>query len=145
MVAKVKISRKKITSLKVRRGSAIVKAGFFKGLTDADTLLKANVTNFGTRDGKIPMRNFMFEAFNGATSRGMHRKIKAISAQLLRDEIDVIAAVHRLGVVGQNTIQLAITAGDYAPNAPSTVARKGSSVPLIDSGAMHQSVRYEVD
>jgi len=30
-----------------------------------------------------------------------------------------------------------------APNAPSTIARKGSSKPLIDTGRLHGAVNYE--
>ena len=31
------------------------------------------------------------------------------------------------------------------PNAPATVARKGSSAPLIDTGRLRQSINYRID
>ncbi len=51
-----------------------------------------------------------------------------------------------LGEFYQMKIQMTIrNAGSWAvPNAPSTVERKGSSSPLIDTGRMVQSVRYEI-
>ena len=33
--------------------------------------------------------------------------------------------------------------GDWAPNAPSTIARKGSDAPMIDTGQLRSSIRGE--
>lgn len=49
-----------------------------------------------------------------------------------------------IGIFQKDLIQEKITEGSYAPNAPSTVARKGSSKPLIDTGRMRQSVDYVI-
>ena len=42
----------------------------------------------------------------------------------------------------KDVIQESITEGAWEPNAPSTVAKKKSSKPLIDTGRMRQSVNY---
>ena len=44
----------------------------------------------------------------------------------------------------KDLIQEKITDGSFAPNAASTVKKKGSSKPLIDTGRMRQSVNYEI-
>lgn len=50
----------------------------------------------------------------------------------------------QLGAFGVMLVQDKIRNGSYAPNAPSTVRRKGSDQPLIDTGQMRQSVHYIV-
>ena len=49
-----------------------------------------------------------------------------------------------IGVIAVGKVQQYMTDLKTPPNAPSTIAKKGSSNPLIDSGAMRQSVTYVV-
>jgi len=49
-----------------------------------------------------------------------------------------------IGIIAQGKVQQYMTDLQTPPNAPSTIAKKGSSNPLIDSGAMRQSVTYVV-
>lgn len=58
--------------------------------------------------------------------------------------IDAEQVLKEIGIFQKDLIQEKITDGDFAPNAPSTVAKKGSSKPLIDTGRMRQSVNYEI-
>lgn len=53
-------------------------------------------------------------------------------------------ALNKLGVFCKGLVQQEIVDGGFAPNAPSTIRRKGSDTPLIDSGAMRQSVNFVV-
>lgn len=55
------------------------------------------------------------------------------------------AALNRLGVFAVGRVQNEITHGPAVPNAPSTIAKKGSSVPRIDTGMVRQSVTYVVE
>ena len=49
------------------------------------------------------------------------------------------------GMVGESACKKWITDGTHlAPNAPSTIAKKGSSKPLIDTGALLNSITYEL-
>jgi len=51
----------------------------------------------------------------------------------------------KAGMVGQAACKKWITDGtNLAPNAPATIARKGSSTPLIDTGALLNSITYEI-
>lgn len=54
------------------------------------------------------------------------------------------AALRTLGEYYQGKQQEHIRSGPWEPNAPSTIAKKGSSQPLIDKGKMIQAIRYEV-
>lgn len=50
----------------------------------------------------------------------------------------------QIGIFQKGLIQKTILDGDFEPNAPSTIARKGSSKPLIDTGRMMQSVNFVI-
>jgi hypothetical protein len=65
--------------------------------------------------------------------------------------VDVVAGknkaitVYRLvGNVASNDVKQYIASGSFAPLSPVTIARKGSSKPLIDTGQLRQSITYEV-
>lgn len=47
-----------------------------------------------------------------------------------------------IGIFQKDLIQDKIEEGDFTPNAESTIRKKGSSKPLIDTGRMRQSVNY---
>ncbi|MNC14512.1 hypothetical protein D3C75_622910 [compost metagenome] len=49
-----------------------------------------------------------------------------------------------VGVVAVGSVKAYMTELKTPPNAASTVHKKGSSNPLIDSGAMRQSVTHQV-
>ena len=49
-----------------------------------------------------------------------------------------------IGMTVRTDIQRKIRSGPFEPNAPSTVARKGSSKPLIDTGTMRRAVEYKL-
>lgn len=53
-------------------------------------------------------------------------------------------ALDELGAFVKGLVQEEIVSGDFAPNADSTIAKKGSDKPLIDTGFMRQSVNYQV-
>ena len=61
--------------------------------------------------------------------------LKGASAEQILKEI---------GIFQKDLIQEKITEGSYEPNAPSTIKKKGSSKPLIDTGLMRQSVNYVI-
>lgn len=48
----------------------------------------------------------------------------------------------KIGLFQKALVQEKITEGDFTPNAESTIKKKGSSKPLIDTGRMRQSVNY---
>lgn len=50
----------------------------------------------------------------------------------------------KAGLVGVAAVKGTFGSGALAPNAPSTIARKGSSAPLIDTGALQASITYAV-
>lgn len=49
-----------------------------------------------------------------------------------------------VGAYGVKLVQEKIGNGSFVPNAPSTIKKKGSDHPLIDTGKMRQSVKYVI-
>lgn len=52
--------------------------------------------------------------------------------------------LNRIGIFQKDLIQEKITEGSFVPNAASTIRKKKSDKPLIDTGRMRQSVNYVI-
>ena len=53
--------------------------------------------------------------------------------------------LREIAVFQKGLIQETIAEGDFEPNAPSTIRKKKSDKPLIDTGRMRQSVMTVID
>ena len=53
-------------------------------------------------------------------------------------------ALEKLGVYAKGIVQEQITDGTYEANSETTIRRKGSAKPLMDTGLMRESVNYEI-
>lgn len=65
-------------------------------------------------------------------------------ARKVEDGANPQQALETLGQWYQARQQAHIRSAEFVPNAPSTIKKKGSTVPLIDKGRLINSVRYEV-
>lgn len=105
------------------------------------TATVAAVQEFGSSDGRIPERSFLRSGIADSEQgiKKLYEKMMpdAISKDL---NIDVIQSLVGELVVG-NIVQK-ISEGIEPANAPSTIKRKGSSTPLIDTGHLRQSITY---
>lgn len=94
---------------------------------------------FGTE--RIPSRPFMRSTFDEQRT-----KTKAIIehqyGKILKGETSVKRALGSIGEYMEGEVKKKITTLKTPPNAPSTIARKGSSNPLIDTGRMRASIRH---
>lgn len=89
--------------------------------------------------GHTPPRPFMDKTF-----RWYHKKWANTIKGLVYDTMNFKAVLEDIGPTVVSDIQSVIEDLDNPPNRPSTVKRKGFNNPLIDSGQMLNSVRYEV-
>lgn len=96
---------------------------------------------FGTKT--IPQRSFIRTAFDENIDR-----IESVTAKQYGEVIDGKKTLKdALGIIGQvviGLIQRKIRAIIFPPNSRETIARKGSSKPLIDFGQMMKSVTYAI-
>lgn len=92
----------------------------------------------------IPERSFM-----RATTKEKRKEIKALRNKLLKKvqagEISTEQALGLLGDFVRDLIQQKIVSLKSPANADSTVAKKGSSNPLIDTGQLRNSITFEVN
>lgn len=101
----------------------------------------ATAHEFGT--GKIPERPFMRQAFDTGNKK-ISDFIKNERDKIYQGASTTDESLHKLGVLHQGQVQETIATGEFAPLAPSTIKRKGSSKPLIDTGRLRQSINFEV-
>lgn len=126
------------------RGPA-VEVGFFEegpageGLTIVEI---ATVNEFGTEDGHVPERPFMRGTIDAHGARYTKELAGAVAHAL--DGADLESELETIGLGAVGDVQTTITELRDPPNAPSTIARKGSDNPLIDTGRMRASVRHRV-
>jgi len=105
------------------------------------TATVAAVQEFGSSDGRIPERSFLRSGI-ADSEQGIKKLYDKMMPDVISKDlnIDVIQSLVGEFVVG-NIVQK-ISEGIEPANAPSTIKRKGSSTPLIDTGHLRQSITY---
>ena len=91
---------------------------------------------------RSPSRPFLRKSVDGhkdEISRFMKRAVKEITEGKSVEEV-----LKKIGVFQQKIIRKEISSGNFEPNSPETVRRKGSDKPLIDTGLMRQFVNYVI-
>ena len=111
---------------------------------ESDTLTVATLGVIHELGLGVPSRPFMAKTWE---RRGEDTKklIEAEAKLCLQGGRDVEGALKEIGVFYENAVKESFTAESFEPLADSTIARKGSSVPLIDTGTMRQSITSRVD
>lgn len=68
----------------------------------------------------------------------------AAAAQAMMEQKPGQATLHlkRAGVIASNAVKRMFGSSDLAPNAPSTIRKKKSDRPLIDTGILRRSITY---
>lgn len=116
-----------------------------EGLSNRDiTVGEVGVVNeFGSADKRIPERSFI-----RSTTDDERRRVNAMIARLkipvLVGLLSTRKALSIVGVYMKGRIQNKIATLQTPSNAPSTIARKGSSNPLIDKGQLRQKIDWKV-
>lgn len=65
--------------------------------------------------------------------------------KVLTGEFAMRTLLEQMGNMAESSVKQAITDLKDPPNARSTIAKKGSDNPLIDTGNLRQSIRYVID
>lgn len=90
----------------------------------------------------IPSRPFLRDSVD-AHSPEINAFLQSMRTQLVKggSAEDVLK---KIGVFQKGLIQKEIVNGDFVPNSPETIKRKGSDKPLIDTDRMRQSINYVI-
>jgi len=137
----------------VNEMKALGKLSIKAGITEAAGSAKPDASNktvaeYGTYNefgvpGRIPARPFIRGWFDNNEGYIKHKQevlVKGVSGGVFGAE----TAIGMLGQYAQSGIQNHIKTGDFQENSEVTKKIKGSSRPLIDTGTLRNSIRYEV-
>lgn len=104
------------------------------------------IHEFGTTDGKIPARSWLRFPLE-YKAKDILKWLSTGKVKLMIVEGKSKQVMNMLGGIAEGIIQDAFTSrgfGQWKPNAPSTIAAKGSSAPLIDTSQLRRAVTHEV-
>lgn len=104
----------------------------------------ATVNEYGSADGRVPERSFLRRTVDNYGSQYADELESYLDAQLAGDAQQAEQRLNMLGVRAVSDVQMTITELRHPPNAPSTIRRKGSANPLMDTGRLRQGIDYEV-
>ena len=137
----IKTNLEELASLTIKVGvqgdEAAEQYGDEKDVTVADV---AVFNEYGT--GRIPARPFMRETIE-QTNNWAAESAKVHNAVI--DGIDPYVAAELLGEKAASDVQDTIYEGDFVPNSPATIKKKGSSKPLIDTTQLVGSITHVVE
>ena len=124
-----------------------VVAGFPKGKLNAphyengESIIDVAISNnYGLG---VPRRDFMTKSTE-RWNEECQKEVQAMGEELTLGKINAIAFLKKLGMKGKKIITNEIIKLHTPPNSPLTIAMKGSSNPLVDSGDMAKSTQYEI-
>lgn len=93
----------------------------------------------------VPQRSWLGDWFDDGQSR-MLQQLHGVAHAVLTEKIDSFEqGLEQLGNLYVGQIQARIAQGIEPPLSPFTIAEKGSSVPLIDTGQFRGAITYKVD
>lgn len=128
-------------------GKYDVEVGIFG--SDSFYAMIAGVHEFGITIRKekgsivIPERSFLRSTFDDK-NKEWFKFMKKQLEHVLQGRMDARTLCERLGAKMVGDVQVKLTELNDPSNAPSTIAQKGSSNPLIDSGGLRQRITYKV-
>ncbi|MBE6725088.1 MAG: hypothetical protein E7576_07865 [Ruminococcaceae bacterium] len=104
----------------------------------ADVADVAMYNEFGT--SKIPPRPFMEQSFKRHEVEYVEECENIFNAMIKGQKTDSL--IRKFGAKVKQDIVDEIELGQFVPNAPSTVAKKGFNKPLYETGLMEKSISY---
>lgn len=113
---------------------------------DFEAATKMYLHSHGSMSFAVPPRPIIEPAIEANTSQLLPDLRDAAVAQLSGNKTGVSRSLNRAGLIGQNLARGWFTdpRNHWAPNAPSTIKRKGSAQPNIDTGELRKSITYVV-
>jgi phage gpG-like protein len=105
----------------------------------------AAIHEFGAPAANIPERSFIRRTIEKNRSELVAMSAK-LAQQILRGKLEPEAVLKILGEWAVAKVRAEITSGDGIPPPlkPATIARKGSSRPLVDTGRLLGAIAYEI-
>lgn len=99
----------------------------------------AAVHEFGREDGSIPQRSYLRSTFD-ANRKKYERMIPSKARMVIKGGPTGKQVMFEIGETLREDVVKAIKAGIPPPLAPATIARKGSTLPLVDWGILMAAI-----
>ncbi len=109
--------------------------------TEVDMCDIAMFNELGTSTS--PSRPFMRQSVDKNAEK-INRFMKSQLQRIKNGQATAEDVMKAIGTFQKGLVQKEIRDGEFEPNAPSTISKKGSSKPLIDTGHMRQSVNFVI-
>jgi hypothetical protein len=111
------------------------------GSSDASVALVAAAHELGLG---VPLRSWLRTPIDTMRPE-IEKRLRMLAQKVAHGDLTVDGALEQLGLWLVGELQKGIAAGlPVTPLAPATIAKKGSSKPLIDTGQMRSSISHEV-
>lgn len=142
--------KKTLELIRSSNGGAVVNVGFVGDkahLAHAGTGLTNNeigmVHEFGSPAAGIPERSFLRSTFD--EQRPAYKELaRKLCKAVIERKMTVVDALKILGLKAESDVRAKIRSHIPPPNSPATIAAKGSSTPLIDTGQMIGAISSQV-
>lgn len=102
---------------------------------------RAAVHEFGTRDGRIPERPFNRQAFD-KNLKDTKKTIEIEFAKVLARKSKAKRFLSTVGAFYEGRLKKELEIGGFRALSPKTIAMKGSSRPLLDTGQMRGAIEH---
>ncbi|MBO7631857.1 MAG: hypothetical protein J6S78_05965 [Lachnospiraceae bacterium] len=152
----IKQAKEKVKSM-VKGFNYVTHTEVYVGITEeTDVERESGITNAqllylqenGVPSHNIPPRPVIAPALDQDEVKDKMKKMirQAMVAAIVQGNLDKAEQCYeKAGMVGRDACKKYITDGDkLTPNSPATIAKKGSSTPLIDTSSMLNSITYAV-
>lgn len=99
---------------------------------------------YGSSKRKIPERSFL-RGWVAKNKAKIEQIMKKLVEKITGNEMKADQALGLLGQFGEDGVKDHIDKGPFVPNAPATIAKKGSSRPLIDTKQnLYNRIRWKI-
>jgi hypothetical protein len=96
---------------------------------------------YGVPSHNIPSRPFL-QTSEPMIGDMFNDTMAAAIPSIMDGRVSVAEILSECGEGGVEIVKEVIVSGQFAANSPATVAKKGSDVPLVDTGELYESVSY---
>lgn len=138
---------KKLLTTINKAGVGTVEVGILTGEGNKESatpgLTLYDVAMFNEFGLGVPERSFI-RGYVDENKGQVQKWSKILAEQVLAGKLTTAQALELLGMKVQGGIQKRIADGIDPENKPSTIKRKGSSTPLIDTGQLRSAISYRV-
>lgn len=129
--------------------AASMRAEMQQSIEHGTTYSKAHslyIQTHGSPLWHVPPRPVLEPAIEANKDKIARELKKVITAGIKNDKTGVKAGLHRAGLVAENAAKrwFENPMNGWPPNSPVTAAKKGSSIPLVDTGELRKAITHVI-